>query len=476
MPSAVDHARRAFVQRAAALASTGACPALALSLAAMGDAAAFTATDYKALVCVFLLGGNDAYNTVVPYDLRSYDTYHAARGGAAGREAGGIALSRASLDATLLRPREALSEGLLYALHPRMGGLANAFNAGRAAVLLNVGPLVMPTTRRQFEQASVPLPPKLFSHNDQQSVWQSESPEGSTSGWGGRIGDLAMASNGSSQFTCISVTGNAVFLAGRQVGQYEVAPIGAPALLAAKYGTFFSTQIRDRIGDLMRQQRSDPFEADYLAVVNRAIDYEAGVNAALEAAHVTTSFAAAGSLGAQLNMVARLIKARAALGVRRQVFFVAMGGFDVHDNQMLRQPSQLQLVSEAFTAFDQAMLEIGVSDGVTAFTASDFGRTLSHNGDGSDHGWGAHHLIIGGAVRGGSFYGRPPPLGTGDSGAPEDQQHVGRGRLLPTTSLAQFGATLGRWFGASDNELLALFPNLANFGGADYPRNLGFLR
>lgn len=442
----------------------------------MGDAAAFSATDYKALVCVFLLGGNDSYNTVVPSDLHNYDLYHAERGGAPGRAGGGIALAHASLAATRLNPRVALADGCQYSLHPRMVSLANAFNAGQVAVLLNVGPLVVPTTRRQFESGLVPLPPKLFSHNDQQSVWQSESPEGASSGWGGRIGDLAMAANGASQFTCISVTGNAVFLAGRQVGQYQVAPFGAPTLTAYRYGTFYSNEIRDRIRALLSQQRSDPFEADYLAVMNRAIDYEVQVNAALDVAQLSTSFPSGNSLASQLQMVARLIKARAVLGVKRQVFFVATGGFDLHDNQMLRQPQQLQQLSEALTAFHQATAEIGIAEGVTAFTASDFGRTLIHNGDGSDHGWGGHHLIIGGAVRGGDFYGRPPPISARDSTAPEDQQHVGRGRLLPTTSLSQLGATLGHWFGASDPELAALLPNLANFGGFDYPRNLGFLR
>ena len=228
------HSRRAFLKRSGQLALTGTALPLALNLAAMGEAAAFDATDYKALVCVFMYGGNDYANTVVTYDNPSYNLYSTVRGGGAGQTAGGIALARADLAATLLNPAvvpvDVLGQARQYALHPSMTGLAGLFNAGRAAVQLNVGPLVVPMTRAQYNSSNRvlnPVPPQLFSHNDQQSVWQSSSPEGSTIGWGGNIGDLALAGNSNTTFTCMSVAGNAVFLSGDSALQYQVSTGGA---------------------------------------------------------------------------------------------------------------------------------------------------------------------------------------------------------------------------------------------------------
>ena len=229
------HSRRAFLRRSAQLAFTGAALPTALNLAAMGEAAAFNAPSgsYKALVCVFLYGGNDYGNTLVPYDNASYNLYSTIRGGAAGQNAGGIALGRADLTPTLLSPlpADALPNGQQLAFHPSMTGLASLFDQGKVAVQLNVGPLVVPMNKAQYQGSNrvlYPLPPKLFSHNDQQSIWQSSSPEGSTIGWGGNMGDLALASNGSgSLFTCISITGNAVFLAGDTALSYQVGSGGA---------------------------------------------------------------------------------------------------------------------------------------------------------------------------------------------------------------------------------------------------------
>ena len=211
MPKPDNQSRRTFLRRSAQLALSGTALPMALNLAAIGEAAAFDATDYKALVCVFLYGANDYDNTVVTYG--------------AGQTAGGIALAKSALTATLLNPTTPLPGGRQYALHPSMTGLANLFNSGKAAVQLNVGPLVVPLTKAQYNSAdrvNYPYPPKLFSHNDQQSIWQSSSPEGSTVGWGGNIGDLATSGNGNSLFTCINVTGNAVFLSGDSALSYQV--------------------------------------------------------------------------------------------------------------------------------------------------------------------------------------------------------------------------------------------------------------
>ena len=479
------HTRRAFLRRSAQLAFTGAALPTALNLAAMGEAAAFNATGYKALVCVFLNGGNDNWNTVVPYDNANYGLYSAIRGG--------IALGQSSLANTALNPATPLPGGRQFALHPAMTGLKDLFNAGQAAIQLNVGPLVVPVTRAQYSgsnRALYPLPPKLFSHNDQQSVWQSSSPEGSTIGWGGNIGDLALQSNGSgSLFTCISITGNAVFLSGDQALAYQVSPRGAVKIKCVSDNVFGSAAVKSAMRDLVQQASTEVFEDEYNRVTRRSVAAEGSINSGLAptaaaAAAKTGEFAPfAGipdnnNLAAQLKMVARLIAARNSLSTKRQVFFVSIGGFDLHDNLLAGHVTNMTRVSEAMTAFYKTTANLGVGADVTAFTASDFGRTLTSNGDGSDHGWGSHHFIVGGAVKGKAFYGRPPPVSVGNGNVAEDQWHVGQGRLLPSTSVDQYAATLGSWFGVEPNDLAGILPNLGNFGqpkAVDYPINLGFL-
>ncbi len=488
-----DHTRRAFLRRSAQLAFTGVALPTVLNLAAIGEAAAFNATDYKALVCVFLNGGNDQWNTVVPYDNTHYDLYSAVRGGSAGRTAGGIALGQATLANTVLSPTTPLAGSRQYALHPAMAGLAGLFNAGQAAVQLNVGPLVVPVTKAQYEgsnRALYPLPPKLFSHNDQQSIWQSSSPEGSTIGWGGNIGDLALSANGAgSLFTCISITGNAVFLAGDQALAYQVSPGGAVKINCVTNDVYGSSAVKTALRDLVQQARTDVLENEYNRVTQRAITAEGSINGGIggtasAAAANTGEFApfagipSNNALARQLKMVARLIAARTSLSTKRQVFFVSLGGFDLHDNLLAGHVTNMTRVSQAMTAFYQTTFNLGVANEVTAFTASDFGRTLTSNGDGSDHGWGGDHFVVGGAVKGKAFYGTPPPVSTGDGSAAEDQWHVGQGRLVPSTSVDQYAATLAAWFGVEATELNGILPNLRNFGtpnAASYPINLGFL-
>ncbi len=468
------HSRRAFLRRSAHLAFAGTALPTALNLAAMGEAAAFNANDYKALVCVFLYGGNDYANTVVAYDDPNYLRYQTIRGS--------IALSKASLGNTLLQPATPLPDGRQYALNPTMTGLAGLFNAGKAAVQLNVGPLVMPLTRAQYNNPDrwrYPLPPQLFSHNDQQSIWQSSSPEGATTGWGGKLGDLASASNNASSFTCISVSGNAVFLSGQSVSQCQVNAGGVVGIKGIKASVYGSSAVQGTLSTLIQQPRSHALENLYTAMTARSIRADATMSGALAGTTLSTTFPSGNSLAEQLKTVARLIATRNTLGNKRQVFFVSIGGFDLHSNLISRHGPLLGQVSDAMTAFYNATVELGVSDKVTTFTASDFGRTLSSNGDGSDHGWGSHHLVVGGAVSGGAFYGKPPPISTGNTGAPEDQWHVGQGRLLPTTSVDQYAATLATWFGVEAGELNAILPNLRHFGAAagrtDYPSNMGFM-
>lgn len=449
--------RRAFLQRGAALSLAAGATPWAMSLAAMGEAAAATATDYKALVCVFLYGGNDQANTLVPYDQPSYDIYRGFRSN--------IALDRAALSATVLTPGTPLPAGQQFALAPGLAPLLPVFDAGQMAVVLNMGTLIQPTTKAQYNARSVPLPPKLFSHNDQQSFWQASSPEGATSGWGGRMGDLFAAGNGNASFTCMSVAGNAVYLAGRSAVQYQITPNGSVPVNGIKGALFGSSACSVALQGLMSGTRTHLLEAEYTRIARRSIDANDQLTAALASASVASPFPAGNNLASQLAMVARMIAAREALGARRQVFFVSLGGFDTHDSLATVHPGLMSAVGDALAAFYQATVAMGVASQVTTFTASDFGRTLLSNTDGSDHGWGGMQLVLGGSVRGRSFVGTPPVLA---SNGPDD---VGQGRLLPTISVEQFGATLAGWFGVSPTEQTLVLPNIANFSD----RNLGFL-
>ena len=497
------HSRRAFLRRSAQLAFTGAALPTAINLAALGEAAAFNAgDDYKALVCVFLYGGNDYANTIVPYDSANYAAYQTIRGTTGSEAANGIALARAALTPTLLdaTPASAIgATGLQYAMHPSMTGLRELFNAGQAAVVLNSGPLIRPLTKTQYQNKTVPQPPKLFSHNDQQSIWQSSSPEGSTIGWGGNIGDLALSSNSNSLFTCISVTGNAVFLAGDQALSYQVGSGGAVKIYSV--GNAASPFGFESVGIAMKNLtttagRSHQLENEYNKVTGRAVGAEEAISAALSNTNPKSNvydapysnFANDNPLATQLRMVARLIAARTSLGNKRQVFMVSLGGFDLHDNLNSGHEKNMGRVSSAMKTFYDTMKTLGVGDKVTAFTASDFGRTLSSNGDGSDHGWGSHHLIVGDAVQGKAFYGYAPPVSVANTTSAQDQWHVGQGRLLPTTSVDQYAATLATWFGVDPTELEGngsvsnpgILPNLKNFGvtagGVVYPKNMGFMK
>jgi uncharacterized protein (DUF1501 family) len=457
--------RRVVLQRALHLGAMGVATPLAINLAAMGEAAAFDSTDYKALVCIFMYGGNDYANTVVPYDPANYALYHQIRAGAAGEDAAGIAYGRAQLAATALTPAggPVLTDNLQYALAPQLTGLKSLWDAGRLAVQLNVGPLIQPTTLAQYQstnRVANPLPPKLFSHNDQQSVWQSNSTEGSTVGWGGRLGDIALSSNSNnSLLTCISASGNAVFVAGRDALQYQVSPNGAVKINA------LNTPLRDALNAIITRNSSHELENEYAIVTRRSMEMEGTVNGALAGVNPATAFPAGNPLAAQLKIVARLIGAGPALGMRRQVFFVSLGGFDNHNLLMQDHPNLMTRVNAAMAAFYAATVELGVANKVTTFTASDFGRTLSSNADGSDHGWGSHHFVMGGAVNGGRFYGTAPHVSI------QTPDQVGQGRLLPTTSVDEFAATLARWFGCDAGELPGILPNVLNFTNT----NLGFV-
>ena len=447
--------RREFLKRSSAFSIAGAAAPWALNLAAISEAAAQSATDYKALVCVFFYGGNDHGNTLVPYDQSTYDSYAALRST--------LATVRSALDGTVLTPPTGfeLANGRQYALAPQLSALKPVFDAGRLGVLLNIGPLIEPTTKAQYSARSVALPPRLFSHNDQQSTWQASTPEGSASGWGGRIGDLMASGNGQAVFTAVSVTGNAVYLSGRSAVQYQVTSNGSVPINGIGNTLYGSAAAAQALRSLITSTPgSNLFEREHARVVQRSIDADVALRGALTGVTLSTAFPATG-LGSQLSMVARMVAARNAVGAKRQVFFVGIGGFDTHDKLADNHPALLTQIGGAMAAFDAAMVELGTSQQVTAFTASDFGRTLSSNGDGSDHGWGSFHFASGGALRGQRFFGQAPLPG---NNGPDD---VGQGRMLPTMAVDQLAATLATWMGVSSTDLTTVVPGIGNYSVKD---------
>ncbi len=454
-----DQSRRAFLKRSAALGIAGSAAPFVTNLAAIGDAAASVASDYKALVCVFMFGGNDFANTLIPYDQATYNQYQALRPN--------IALGRDLLTPTLLSPTTALAGGAQYALAPTLAPLMPIFAAGKMAPVLNVGTLIQPTTKAQYTAQSVPLPPKLFSHNDQQAFFQSAaSAEGADSGWGGRIGDLFEAGNGNATLTCVNSSGNAVFLSGKVATQYSVGPNGPIALYSNTPTLFGSATANSVLRSMITSPRTHMLETEHTRVTKRSVDAFQEVASALGGAPtLATYFDGHNALSVQLNMVARLISVSQQLGIKRQVFFVSHGGFDLHSLLSNRQPLLLQTVADSLRSFYDATVELGVADKVTTFTGSDFGRSIVNNDDGSDHGWGSTHFVLGGAVKGKQFYGKSPVYA---NNGPDD---VGQGRLLPTTSVDQYAATLASWFGVTDGQMSTVLPSIGNFS----TRNLGFV-
>ena len=467
--SRIDAARRRFLRTAALTSIAGPGAPFALNLATMSAAHAQSAPGYRALVCVFLNGGNDHGNTVLATDDASWAAYNAAR---------------TTMPTPINLPAPGAPNGVLpivphttqpgraFALHPSMGPLQAMWDAQRAAIVANVGPLVAPITKAQYQARSVPVPPQLFSHNDQTSVWQAYRPEGARVGWGGRIGDLIASMNAYQSFTCVSASGNAVFLSGETTMQFQASGNGSVQVGGLTGGLFGSTSAANPLRAIVTNDRANLFEKEHARIVKRAIDAQAALSGAMVP---TASLPAVpqfngqeNGLARQLNTVARIIGGRGALSMQRQVFYVSIGGFDTHDNQTGNHANLLGRLAQAMQYFDQLMAApaVNAANDVTLFTASEFGRTLTSNGDGTDHGWGSHHFVSGGAVRGKDVYGPFPQIGVNTI------DDVGSGRLIPRISVDQYAATLARWFGLQDGQLDDLFPNLRNFGSA---RNLGFM-
>jgi uncharacterized protein (DUF1501 family) len=476
-----DHqqSRRRFLGGMLAMAGGSTVP-FTLNLAAMGSAAAQTAPDYKAMVCIFLTGGNDHFNTVLPTDSTSWNEYLRLR---ATSDSGSIALPGLNASGGVLPINPITSQGgRTFALHPELAPLQQVFGDGRLAVVANVGTLIQPTTLAQYKASSVALPPKLFSHNDQQAIWQSSQLEGTkgASGWGGRIGDLMAASNSNATFTSISCSGNAMFLSGRSVRQYQISGTGAVPINNLTTSLFGVAASANPLRQIITDDHANLLQKEHAAVVSRAISAQSALASSILPAgaggvpdptmyiNPNTKVAAVNPLAVQLQTVARIIGGRGGLGARRQVFYVSLNGFDTHDYQRANHADLMARLAHAMAYFDNTLASLQGVDmrkQVTAFTASDFGRTFTSNGDGTDHGWGAHHFVMGGAVRGRDIYGSMPVTGLNHS------LDVGSGSLLPTISVDQYGATLASWFGLSATQITDVFPNIGNFS----TRNLGFM-
>jgi uncharacterized protein (DUF1501 family) len=446
--------RRNFLRQASKLGALAGTP-FATNLLAMGAAGAQQASDFKALVCIYLGGGNDQSNTIVPISPSEYDLYAKGRG-------------------SLTLPVSSLKQitptgwtGPTLAMHGSLSGLKSVFDQGKLAVLANVGTLCAPTTQAQYKNGSIALPFQLFSHSDQAGAWQTGLPDRvSSTGWMGRIGDLTNSAfnTGSGVSIAMSVAGNNTIQVGNNTIQYQVTTNGA-VKVAAMNNLFGSAAGATALRRLMTEPRTGTvMEGELNKVSSRAVATESLVTSALSGVSLSTPFPAT-DIGKQLQMVARLIGARGGLAQKRQIFYVQMGGYDFHADLVNGQANKLKDLSDAMTAFYQATVALGVSANVTSFTASDFGRAQQSNGQGADHGWGGHHFIMGDSVLGNRIYGRFPTVSLG---SPDD---AGQGRLIPTTSVDEYAATLASWFGVPASDLSTVVPNIGRFSKP----NLGFL-
>lgn len=428
-------------------------------------------TDYKALVCIFLSGGNDSNNLIVPASPTEYANYAAIRQNLALPQSSLLGISPLNYD------------GHSYGLHPVASGLKTLFDEGKLAVLFNTGTLVYPITSAQYKAGTVAKPPQLFSHADQVTQWQTSIPDQPPlTGWGGRCADLLNTLQPDAKISLsVTLAGANTFEVGNIVSQYSVSSTGAVSLTGVSGNR--QQAMKDILGLNYPNMQEQAFATIKAHSINTADVLNSNITATASSNYFTTAFPNT-TLGNQLKMIARLIAARTALNMKRQIFFCSIGGYDTHTGQIGTgaaptdttvggHANLLSELSASMFSFQRAMEQIAALSGedtalpskVTAFTASDFGRTFPTNGQGSDHGWGSHHLICGGAVNGRRTYGALPVLTVN---GPDD---TNTGRWIPTIAVDQYSATLARWFGVSDSDMSTVFPNIGRFATS----NLGFM-
>ncbi len=448
--------RRDFLQRSAALGAAG----FAANLDLLSLTAHAATTDYKALVCVFLYGGVDGNNVLVPLDATGYGQYAAVR-----TAGSGIALSQAELlPVSPLVPNTYSAFGL----HPSLPELKALFDARHLALLANVGTLAQPTSKADYVAGR--RPEHLYSHSDQQGEWQSASAASDIrTGWGGRLADAIAPLAGQSFPVITSTAGIPLFVTGKTANTLAIPTSGSFGLAGFSTSTTSKARLA-ALTTLLGLDRGNTLVAAAADITQQAQGLAATVNPILAATSPALTAAFSGitsSIGKSLLAVAKMIEAQAATGAKRQIFFVSLGGFDTHNNEIATHQTLFGQLSPALKAFYDATTALGMAEKVTTFTLSDFGRTFQPaSGGGSDHAWGNHHVVMGGAVQGGNIYGRYPQLVLS---GPDDAEK--EGRWIPTTAVDQYGATLARWFGAGPAELAAVFPNLSRFPAGD----LGFL-
>lgn len=471
--------RRSFLRR-------GSCAALGMggllaqlhTLRVTNAVLANTAfNDYRALVCLFMFGGNDSGNTLIPISggNQNYSDYAASRGGT-------VSLPLNTLGPTTINPSN--GGGRSFALHPSLSGVANLFNQGNAAILANVGSLVEPMTKDGYTNRSAVRPPQLFSHNTQQELWQVSTADATGRiGWGGRVADVLQSCGANPDATVsmnISLAGSNYFLRGNQVSPYATAPGGAAGLSTSGLASANDEReaIRTAHADLIALQNNPNYSARneitkaYADIVDRSLTSGEAITQLFGQSTALTNPVPGTSLAQQLATVARLIeRGESDLNHNRQVFFVSIGGFDTHNGLIGPHANQLTQVNDALVYFWDALGQINMRNKVTTFTASDFGRTQVSNGDGSDHGWGGHHFIMGGSqVDGGKLYGSFNDITVGGS------EDTGNGRFIPSSSVDAYSFELAKWMGVPDSEMSTVFPNLARFLDVANPStHLGFM-
>ncbi len=419
-----------------------------LNAAASANAPVYTQNGYKALVCILLAGGNDSYNMLIPRGASEYTEYADVR-------------TNLKIPQEQLLPVNPLNpDGRLYGLHPNMPNIQSMFNTGKLAFIANVGALVAPTTLTTFNGAQN-LPLGLFSHSDQEKHWQTSVPQDRNAlGWGGRLADILHTNNANQNISMnISLNGINIFQRGDIIQSYAIEPrnSGSVAITGSSNNGFYQTLKRQTLDNLLDINYQNILEKAYANSVTGSKESSLEFSTAIDNGVSFTTVFGEDNLSQRLNMVAKTIAARDFLNVSNQTFFVQLGGFDTHDNFMLEHGELMATLDTALQSFYDTLVELGVENDVTTFTISDFARKLVSNGNGSDHAWGGHALVMGGAVAGQKIYGQYPNLYLGNS------LDTGDGRLIPTTSCDEYFAELAMWFGASPSDLNQILPNIGNF-------------